>query len=118
MAYLLNATSIRAPNSLSVSNSTQVAENRTLSGSITRDYFGSNKRIWTLNYENCNITEFNIINNLYTTYLNNGNVQTWQITETNYPVSSTTVHVDVVKREFSVKGTDYLSDFALVLTEA
>lgn len=118
MAYLLNGTSIRPPTSFDESNSTQVAQQRTLSGAINRDYFGSNKRVWTLNYENAQLSEYTTIQTLYTNYLANASAISWQVTETNYTVASTTVHVDLQQRNFKIRGSDYLSNFTLVLTEA
>lgn len=118
MAYLLNSTSIRPPRQIKESNSTQVAQNRTLSGAITRDYFGNNKRVWVLDYRNVSKTDFDTINTIYQSYLSTGTTKSWQVTETNYTISSTNVHVDLLQRDFSVLGTDYISDFSLILTEA
>ena len=118
MAYLLDSTTIRRPITISDTNSTQLAQNRTLDGSVTRDYFGSNKRVWVLEYENTTKTDFDAINTIYQSYLSTGTAKTWQVTETNYTVSSTTVHVDLRQRDFSVGGSDYISDFTLILTEA
>lgn len=118
MAYILASTTIRNPRQLTEANSTQVAQNRTLSGSVTRDYFGSNKRVWILEFENAKIADFTTINNIYQTYLSTGATKTFQVTETNYTVSSTLVHLDLVERAFRVRGTDYISDFTLTLTEA
>lgn len=118
MAFILNGTSIRAPYTIKETNSTQVAQNRTLAGTVTRDYFGSNKRIWTLEYQNTNPTAYNIIKAIYDTYLSTASAVTWSVTETNYTVSSTTVHIDLQERGFSVRGTDYISDFTLILIEA
>jgi hypothetical protein len=118
MSYLLGGVSIKRPQSMSETNNTQTAQNRTLSGAVTRDQFGSNKKVWSLDYANITKTDFDIINNLYQTYLSTGTAQTWQITETNYPISLTNVHVDLVSRGFKVGGNQYLSDFTLVLTEA
>ena len=118
MAYLLGGSQIRAPHELSEANSTQVAQNRTLSGSITRDYFGTNKRVWKLEYRNVMPTDYNTIKATYTSYLTNALAKTWEITETNYTVAQTSVHLDLVERGFSVRGNDYLSDFTLILTEA
>lgn len=118
MAYLLAGSTIRRPIRLNVSNDTQMAQNRALSGSITRDYFGSNKRIWVLEYENTTKTDFDTINTIYTSYLSTGTAQTWEVTETNYTISQTSVHVDLKERGFRVGGTDYISDFTLILTEA
>lgn len=118
MAFLLDGTTIRNPYELEEDNSTQVAQNRTLGGSVTRDYYGSNKRVWILTYQNAKVTDFNTINTIYQSYLTTGTTKTWQVTETNYTVSSTNVHLDLVQRGFRVRGTDYISDFTLTLTEA
>ena len=100
------------------SNSTQVAVQRTLSGAINRDYFGSNKRVWELTYSNTKKTDYDTIKTIYDLYLSTGTTRTWQITEPNYTISLTNVHVDLLQRGFSVKGSSYISDFTLVLTEA
>jgi len=118
MAYVLNGTTIRAPSNMTESNSTQMAQQRTLSGAVNRDYFGSNKRVWTLNYDNLNQTDYSTLNTIYQAYLSAGTARTWQVTETNYSVSSTSVHVDIPQRGFTIPGTDYLSNVTMVLTEA
>ncbi len=118
MAYLLSGSTIRNPHEIEESNLTQYAQQKTLSGTVGRDYFGSNKRIWTLSYENTKKADFDTINTIYQTYLSTGTAPTWQVTETNYTVNSTTVHVDLQVRKFSQSGVDYISDFNLVLTEA
>lgn len=118
MSYNLSATTIKRPTTITETNSTQVAQNRTLGGSVTRDYFGSNKRVWILEYNNTNPTDYTTIKNIYNTYLSNGTAVSWSVTETNYAVSSTTVHVDLLERGFKVKGDSYISDFTLTLTEA
>jgi hypothetical protein len=118
MPFLLSATTIKGPISIQESNSTQVAQQRTLGGSISRDYFGSNKRVWTLEYANINPTAFTTINTVYQTYLSTGTAVTWQSTESNYIVASTNVHIDLLVRKFNVRGSSYISDFALILTEA
>lgn len=118
MAYVLDGTSIRAPQEFGESNSTLAAQVRTLSGNVGRDYFGSNKRVWKLSYKNTNKSAYDVINAIYQSYLSTGNAKSWTVTETNYSVSATTVHVDLLERGFSVRGTDYISDFDLILTEA
>lgn len=118
MSYILAGSNIKAPQEMSESNSTQVAQNRTLSGAISRDYFGSNKRVWTLNYKNTKKADYDTIKTIYDSYLSTGTAQSWQVTETNYTISATTVHVDLIERAFSVRGEDYISDFTLTLTEA
>lgn len=118
MSYLLDSTTIKSPDSIKETNSTQVAQNRTLDGTVSRDYFGDNKRVWILDYRNTNKTQYDIIKTIYDSYLSTATAKTWQSTETNYTIASTNVHVDLLERGFSVKGTDYISDFTLILTEA
>lgn len=118
MAYILNSTTIRSPHSFSESNNTQMAQNRTLDGSINRDHFGDNKRTWTLEYQNVTPSDYNTIKGIYDSYLTDSQAKTFEITETNYTISETNVHVDLVERGFSIRGTSYISDFSLVLTEA
>lgn len=118
MSYVLSGTSIKNPQSISERNSTQVAQNRTLAGNITRDYFGSNKRIWELNYMNTKKADYDVIKAIYDSYLSTASAQSWLVTETNYTISATTVHIDLIERSFTVRGSDYISDFDLILTEA
>lgn len=118
MSYTLGGTPIRQPARMQEKNSTQYAQQRTLSGAIGRDYFGSNKRSWTLSYRNTNAADYAAIYALYSSYLSTGTALSWEVSEANYTVSATTVHVDLVDRGFTVGGEDYLSDFELILTEA
>lgn len=118
MAYILDAVTIRAPHEIRESNSTQVAVQRTLDGSINRDYFGSNKRVFELTYENVKPTDYTTIKNIYESYLNTGSTKSFQITESNYSVSSIQVHVDLEERGFTVRGSSYISSFTVVLSEA
>jgi len=118
MSYILNGTTIKSPTKIEESNNTQMAEKRVLSGAKSRDYFGSNKRVWKLTYHNVQKTYFDVLNTIYTNYLTTSTAVTWQSTETNYTISSTTVHVDIPDRAFTVGGEDYLSDFVVILTEA
>ena len=117
MSFTLGGVDIKNPNEITESNSTQVAQIRTLSGNIARDYFGSNKRVWELSYKNAKKADYDEIKTIYDTYLSTNTAQTWVSTETNYPISYTTVHVDLQSRGFSVLGNDYLADFTLILTE-
>lgn len=118
MAYILSGTTIRAPHQITETNSTQFAQHRTLDGTVSRDFFGSNKRVWVLNYRNTKKSDYDTIYNIYATYLAGNNTKNWRITETNYTVSQTRVHIDLKERGFSVRGSSYISDFDLILTEA
>lgn len=115
--YLLDSITIRRPNQFTETNNTQVAQNRTLYGTNTRDYFGSNKRVWVLDFTIVKKADYDVIKAIYDSYLSTGTAKTWEVTETNYTISQTSVHVDLVERGFTIKGTDYLSDFTLTLTE-
>lgn len=118
MSYILAGSTLRNPLSIDETNSTQVAQQRTLSGAVNRDYFGSNKRVWVLEYRNTKKADYDTINTIYTSYLSTGSAVTWSSTETNYTIASTNVHVDLQIRKFTMSGTDYISDFSLILTEA
>lgn len=117
MSYSLAGSTIKAPNTLEEENDSQMAENRTLDGTIHRDFFGSNKRKWTLEYSNTKKADYDTINTIYQSYLSNNTVVAFISTETNYPITSTNVHVDLKSRNFRVGGEDYISDFTLILTE-
>lgn len=118
MAYTLSGTTLRAPKSIEESNSTQVAQVRTLSGAIGRDYFGSKKRVWVMEYETTKKADYDTINTIYNTYLSTGTTVAFVSTETNYAISSVSVHIDLQVRKFTMSGSDYISDFTLILTEA
>ena len=79
MSYVLGGATIRPPKSIEEGNQTQYAQQKTLSGAVGRDYFGSNKRVWVLRFENCTKTDYDTINTVYQTYLTSGTVQTWAI---------------------------------------
>lgn len=115
--YSLASTEIRRPTSMKESNSTQMAVNRTLDGSVNRDFFGSNKRVWTITFNNLNTDDYNTINTIYQNYLSTKMPVAFSVTEDNYSLDAT-VHVDFQERDFSIPGSDYLSDNTLVLTEA
>lgn len=117
MSYLLDGSIIRAPMTIRESNSTQSVQHRPLKGNYSRDYIGDNKRIWTLEYMNVKASDYTTIKTIYDSYLTTAAGKSWQVTETNYTVSATTVHIDLPDRDFRVKGTDYISDFTLILTE-
>ncbi len=119
MAFTLNGTAIKAPQSIAETvDNIQYAQQRTLSGAVNRDYFGSNKRVWKLSYTNIQKTYYDVIKSIYDTYTSTGTAVTWVSTETNYAISSTTVHINIDTRGFSVGGEDYISSFTLILTEA
>ena len=116
--FILNGTAIKAPNSLDETNNTQYAQQRSLQGTINRDYFGLNKRVWKLEYKNVLKTHYDTIKSIYDAYLATGTAVTWVSSETNYTIASTSVHINLDTRGFSVGGEDYISSFALILTEA
>jgi hypothetical protein len=118
MAYTLAGTTIKRPQAIVEENSTQVTEIRTLSGAVNRDFFGSNKRVWKMDYSTITKTDFDTINTIYQNYLTAGTPVAFVSTETSYLIPSTNVHIDLLSRGFNYKGGSYLSDFQLILTEA
>lgn len=117
MSYILAGTTIRRPYEVSEKNSTQMAVQRTLSGAVNRDYFGSNKRIWQLDFRSTNKADYDTIKSIYDSYLSTEVAKSWQVTEPNYTVASTSVHLDLNERDFNIRGSSYISDFTLTLTE-
>lgn len=117
MGYFLNGTQIRRPSGIKEANSTQSATNRVLSGNVTKDFFGSNKRIWIFDYQNLNATDYATINAIYQAYLSAGSPVSFSSTETNYPITAN-VHVEFLERDFSIPGSSYISNNTLTLTEA
>lgn len=118
MAYLLSSSTIKAPQKITEENSTQVSQQRTLSGAVVRDYFGSNKKVWILQYRNTKKTDYDTIDTIYQAHLSSGDTKTWEVTETNYTIAETNVHIDLQARRFRHGGEDYISDFDLILVEA
>lgn len=121
MSWLLGGSAIRKPNSMNETNSTQVAQNRTLGGNVNRDYFGSNKNVMTLGFQSVNYSDWSTINAIYQAYLSDKTARSFQITDINYNGAFTTArscHIDLLTRDFTIPGSTYLSNFTLILTEA
>lgn len=116
--YLLDSTQIRSPKNLDEQTVDQYAQQKTLSGAVARDYFGSTKRIWTLDYTDTQGSEYQTIKTIVDAYKSTNTLKSFESTETNYTISSTLCHLDLTRRRFSVGGTDYISDFTLIITEA
>lgn len=115
MSYLLGGTEIRRPTSMSVSRSSQYAQHRTLDGSISRDHFGDDKLIFELEYENIKPSEYTTLLTVYDDYVTNG-LRFFDTTGETV-VYGTLVHVEIIPREFNIRGTSYISSTTLVLTE-
>lgn len=121
MAFVLAGTEIRSPISIEERTTERYAQVQTLDGRIHRDYYNSlvgSKRVWVLAYRNTQPSEYDTIKTIYETYKNTDTVQTWEITEANYTVAQTNVHLDLIERKFGTPGSDYISEFELVLTES
>jgi hypothetical protein len=116
MSYTLAGTDFKRPTSIGWSIVSQFAENKTLDGSVSRDYFGSDKNVWQLSYKNVTNTDYLSILALYQDYLTNG-VRYFQTVGESIVVGAL-VHVSLSERQFTVGGSDYLADFTLTLTEA
>lgn len=116
MSYLLGGVEIRRPTSMSVDRSGQYSQHRTLDGSISRDHFGDDKLIFKLEYRNMKPDEYTTLQTLYNDYIDNGTRYFDTTGET--VVYGALVHVDLIPREFNIRGTSYISSTTLVLTEA
>lgn len=100
-----------------VTRAAQYAEQRTLQGSIGRDFFGDTKNQWRLEYANTNVTDYETIKGIYDTYVSTGVAPSFECTEDNYTIASVQVHMDIEERGFTVKGSNYISDFTIILKE-
>ncbi len=118
MSYILAGSTIRSPMNIEEQVVDQYAQQKTLSGGVSRDYFGSTKRIWIFDFVNTKPSDYTTIKTIVDSYKSTATAKTFQSTETNYTIASTTVHLDLMRREFSVRGDSYISDFSLVMTEA
>lgn len=116
MSYLLGGVSIKRPSSMSVSRESQFAQQKTLDGSVNRDYLGSDKLVFELVYDNITTGDYTVLIERYDDYIDNG---TRFFDTTGEAVEyGTLVHVDLRPREFRVKGSSYISRAVLILTEA
>lgn len=118
MSYILDGTTIRTPMNIEEQTVDQFAQQKPLSGNVARDYFGDTKRIWALDFTNTQGSEYQTIKTIVDAYKSTNTLKSFESTETNYTIASTLCHLDLTRRSFSVGGTDYISDFTLVITEA
>ncbi len=118
MSYLLDSTAIRNPRNIEESTIDQYAQQKTLSGAIRRDYFGATKRIWAYDFTNTKPADYAVIKAIVDSYKSTGSTKTFEVTEANYIIAETLVHLDLVRRTFTIGGDSYISDFSLILTEA
>lgn len=118
MSYLLDGAAIRAPHNIEELTDDIFVQHTTLDNTRSRDYMGTTKRRWALDYINTKPSDYDTIKTIWDSYKANAQAKTFQSTETNYTIASTNVHIDLTQRTFSVGGDTYISDFTLVLTEA
>lgn len=115
----LDGLNIRTPNKLTDVTANMYAEQRPLTGSVNRKYYGDTKRAWELEYKNLNQTDYKILRTIYRSYLSAGQTKSLAITGTAYfNAISTTVHIDMRQVDFPRSGTFYLTNFTLTLKEA
>lgn len=118
MSYLLDSVAIRPPKNLEEQTLDLFAQQRSLNNAINRDYFGDTKRVWVFDYVNTQPSDYSTIRAIVDSYKSTSTAKSFESTETNYTIAATTVHLDLIKRGFTYAGSDYISDFSLVLTEA
>jgi hypothetical protein len=116
--FTLGGTAIRSPNSMRETTQKQYAQQRPLSGSVNRKYYGSTKRVWELQYNNLNKTDYNTIRALYNSYLSTGTPQAFLLTSSGFTdFLSTNVHLSMPDTGFPKTATYYLTNFTLTLKE-
>lgn len=118
MPYVLDGSIIRSPHNISENTVDQYAQQKALNGTVSRDYFGSTKRVWAFDYMNTKPGDYTTIKSIVDSYKSTALAKTFESTESGYTIAETEVHLDLTQREFSVGGETYISDFTLVLTEA
>lgn len=117
MSFILDGTTIRSPHNLDELTEDLYAQQISLANHRSRDYMGDTKRTWALDYMNTKTADYTTIKAIWDSYKSTATGKTFESTEANYTIASTTVHIDMVRRSFTVGGTSYISDFTLILTE-
>lgn len=117
MSYLLDGSTIKSPNNIEELTQDLFVQQTALNNTRSRDYMGDTKRTWALDYVNTKKADYDTMKTIWDSYKATAAGKSFQSTETNYTIAATTVHIDLTRRRFSVGGSDYISDFTLILTE-
>lgn len=112
MAYILDGTTLRNPQELEIEELETGVAHETIDGKLKKSVTNRRRR-FVLRYQNLTRTQENTILNIW----NQQDTVTFESTETNLTVASTTVHVEVFRRAFN-RGSEYRSDLSLILTES
>lgn len=112
MAYLLDSTTIKSPNSFKREQIEIGVEHTSIDGE-TRKSITKRKERFILTYENLTQSDASTIISIW----NQEETVDFESTETNNTISATSVHVDIKNRDYRHRGTSYLESFDLILTE-
>ena len=112
MSYVLGDVTLPSPTNFRREYIERSASNDMLDGTTKKDITNRKERF---------ILEFNNISQTdVSTILSEYNLETtrdFEVTETNLTISSTQVHIDIGRRNYPTKGTDYREELTLLLTE-
>ena len=102
---------------MSTARGKQYSEIQALTGTVSRDYFGNEKKVYILEYKDCSAEDYTTIETQYNAYLTSNSVVAFVCTDTNNTISAD-VHVDLKPQKYRQGGESYPSDFELILKEA
>lgn len=84
MAWSINGNTIQAPANKTIKHDIQEATRRTLDGSYTRDYIGSEKKVFICEYPTISKVEYDWIRGFYENQRDNGTTMTLVIDEISF----------------------------------
>lgn len=112
MAYLINNTDITRPQGFDIELVEDSATQVSLVGRVTKDIFDT-RNVYILRYEYLTKAQYDQFATLY----NLRTPVTFEVTETNAPVSAVDVHMELSNRVFRKSGADYRVDVTVKLIE-
>ncbi len=112
MSYSLGDITLPNPSNFKRETIERAAMNHLMDGTHKKDITNRKER-FILEYKNLTQTQVQAIlseYNLLTTRL-------FSVSETNLTINATSVHIDIPRRDYQVKGGEYREDLSLTLTE-
>lgn len=116
--FVLDGLTIRAPSVFRELSDKLYVQQRPLTGSFNRKYYGDSKRTWELEYTNLKRVDYLNLKAIYDSYLSTGSTKPFVMTGSAYSgMVATNVHVDLIAIGYPNTGIHYLPSFKLVLKE-
>lgn len=112
MAYILGSVTLPSPVTFTRKQIETQTVNLLLQG-ITKRNFVNRKEQYVLEFMHLTQTEVNQILSEFELNM----VRNFQVTETGLSIGPTGVLIDIEKREYATKGTEYRENMTIVLTE-